>query len=113
MYLLFKDPHGKNAAVVNSQGDSKLSGFSTFQKQTNVVKCVELEKKVTLLELAVQEKDKTITLLRHEIGMSNSTMPTQEQVYYNKCCNRTRYNNVKHALISKHCIFLQEGILTE
>ena len=81
MYLLFKDPHGKNAAVVNSQGDSKLSGFSTFQKQTNVVKCVELEKKVTLLELAVQEKDKTITLLRHEIGMSNSTMPTQAQVY--------------------------------
>ena len=72
MYLLFKDPHGKNAAVVNSQGDSKLSGFSSFQKQTN--KCEELEKKVTLLEQAMQEKDKTITLLRHEIGTSDSTM---------------------------------------
>ena len=72
MYLLFKDPHGKNAAVVNSQGDNKLSGFSSFQKQNN--KCEELEKKVTLLEQAMQEKDKTITLLRHEIGTSNSTM---------------------------------------
>ena len=75
MYLLFKDPNGKNAAVVNSQGDSKLSGFSSFQKQST--KCVDLERKVTLLEQAMQEKDKTITLLRHEINtMSSNSMAT-------------------------------------
>lgn len=82
MYLLIKDPNGKNAAVVNSQGDSKLSGFTSFQKQNS--KCVELERKVTLLEQAMQEKDKTITRLRHEIDTSNSTTtdsPNHVQVY--------------------------------
>ena len=72
MYLLFKDPKGKNAAVINSQGDSKLSGFSSYQVQNN--KCVELEKKVTLLEQAVQEKDKTIIALKNKMDMSDSTM---------------------------------------
>ena len=78
MYLLFKDPNGKNAAVVNSQGDSKLSGFSTFRKQTD--KCVELERKVTILEQAMQEKERTITQLKHGIDTSNSTTSNPAQV---------------------------------
>ena len=84
MYLLCKDPHGKNAATVNSQGDRKLSGVSSFQKQTN--KCMELEKKVSLLEQAMQEKDKTITLLRHEIDTSNSTLTDSMKVLLLHAC---------------------------
>ena len=79
MYLLFKDPKGKNAAVIHSQGDSKLSGFSSFQIQNN--KCVELEKKVTLLEYAMQEKEKTICTLRRMIDTSNSHSLSPTQVW--------------------------------
>ena len=71
MYLLFKDPMGENAAaVINSQGDSKLSGFSSFRFQNS--KYAELEKKVTLLEKAVQEKEKTIAALRQTLMIDDS-----------------------------------------
>ena len=70
MYLLVKDPNGKNAAVINSQGDSKLSGFTFQQIQNN--KCLELKKKIALLEQAMREKDETITALKNKIDVSNS-----------------------------------------
>ena len=70
MYLLFKDPKGDNAAVINSQGDSKLSGFSSFRYQNS--KYAELEKKVTLLEKAVKEKEKTISTLKKKLMIDHS-----------------------------------------
>lgn len=54
----------KDSGVVNSQTDNTLNVTSTGNAIKN--KCEELEKKVTLLEKVVLDKDKIITELRNE-----------------------------------------------
>ena len=65
MGLLYKDPHVKDSGVVNSQTDNTLNRV-TSTGNTIKNKCEELEKKVTLLEKVVLDKDKIITELRNE-----------------------------------------------
>ena len=64
MVLLYKDPLGKDSGVVNSQTDNTLNRLTSNTIKNN--KCEELEKKVTLLEKKVLDKDKIIAELRDE-----------------------------------------------
>lgn len=79
MILLYKDPHGKDLAVINSQTEGTLSRFTSNTLRDN--KCEELEKKVTLLENVVLDKDKIIAELRNEINASNSSKSSDDQTH--------------------------------
>ena len=79
MVLLYKDPHGKDSGVVNSQTEGTLNRFTSNNIQNN--KCEELEKKVSLLEKVVLDKDKIIVELRNEVDSAKcSNDQTHRQV---------------------------------
>ena len=75
MVLLYKDPHGRDSGVVNSQTEG------TFNRVTsNTIQSNELEKKMALLEKVVLEKDKIIAELRNENSAKNSTDQSQVRI---------------------------------
>lgn len=78
MILLYKDHHGKDSAVINSQTEGTLNRFTSHTLRDN--KCEELEKKVTLLENVVLDKDKIIAELRNKINTSNSANSSDDQI---------------------------------
>ena len=81
MVLLYKDPHGKNSAVVNTQTERNLSGFTLQHVNSN--KCEELEKKVTTLEKLLLENETTIAELRNKVNTSNSTLCSDDHIQVN------------------------------
>ena len=79
MVLLYKDPHGRDSGVVNSQTEGTFNRVTSNTIQNN--KFDELEKKMALLEKVVLEKDKIIAELRNENSAKNSTDQSQVCIY--------------------------------
>ena len=90
MILLYKDPHGKNSAVVNTQTEGNLSGF-TLPLQSN--KFEESEKKAILLEKVVLEKEKTIAELRNKIDTLNSMLCSDDKIQVRMLRRAYMYRN--------------------